>query len=191
MIKVQDNTATRTPIPDFLRGLEPESLADLTWTDPQLGVSDAAWWPEVDVSPALAQYERYGAETLTPDAATKTVTVNRAVAPWSAEEIATDVLAHAPSHRITRLAFRNRFTTAEKVALEIAGLDNPAAPMPARAQAAALRANQADLASATFVDLQRADTRAGVQMLETAGLLAAGRALEILDGPIQPSERPL
>ena len=91
---------------------------------------------------------------------------------------------------ITRLAFRSRFTTAEKVALEIAGLDNPAASMPARAQAAALRANQADLAAATFVDLARPDTRAGVQMLEAAGLLAAGRALEILDTPVTPMERP-
>ena len=95
------------------------------------------------------------------------------------------------ARRITRLAFRNRFTTPEKVALEIAGLDDPAAPMPARAQAAALRANQADLAAATFVDLDRPDTRAGVQMLEAAGLLAAGRALVILDAPVTTEERPL
>jgi hypothetical protein len=100
------------------------------------------------------------------------------------------VLTLLPSRRITRLAFRNRFTTAEKVTLEIAGLDNPAAPMPARAQAAALRANQADLAAATFVDLDRADTRAGVLMLEAATLLGVGRALEILDAPILPAERP-
>jgi hypothetical protein len=77
------------------------------------------------------------------------------------------------------------------VALEIAGLDNPAAPMPARAQAAALRANAADLAAATFVDLDRADTRAGVLMLEAAGLLAVGRALVILDAPVTTEERPL
>ena len=93
--------------------------------------------------------------------------------------------------RITKLAFRNRFTTAEKVAIEIAGLDNPAATMPERAQAAALRANQADLAVSTFIDLSRADTRAGVQMLEAAGLLAAGRELVILDAPITAEERPL
>ena len=109
----------------------------------------------------------------------------------SAEEIAAIIEAQTPSRRLTKLAFRNRFTPAEKVALEIAGLDNPEAAMPARAQAAALRVNQADLAAATFVDLQRSDTRAGVQMLETAGLLAAGRAAEILDAPIQPEERPL
>ena len=76
------------------------------------------------------------------------------------------------------------------MALEIAALDNPAAPMPARAQAAALRANQADLAAATFVDLARPDTRAGVQVLEAAGLLAEGRTLEILDAPIVAGERP-
>ena len=93
--------------------------------------------------------------------------------------------------RITRLAFRNRFTLAEKAAIELAALDNPTAPMPQRQQAAALRANQADLAAATFIDLGRPDTRAGVQMLEAGGLLAVGRALEILDAPIQPEERPL
>ena len=48
----------------------------------------------------------------------------------------------------------------------------------------------ADLAAATFVDLLRPDTRAGVQMLEAAGLLAEGRALEILDAQILPEERP-
>lgn len=35
------------------------------------------------------------------------------------------------------------------------------------------------------------DTRAGVQVLEAAGMLAEGRALEILDAPVQPEERPL
>lgn len=100
------------------------------------------------------------------------------------------VLTIHPDTRITRLAFRNRFTGGEKVAIEFACLDGPAAPMPQRLQAATLRANQADLAAATFVDLAREDTRAGVQMLEAAGLLAEGRALDILDAPILPEERP-
>lgn len=93
--------------------------------------------------------------------------------------------------RVTRLAFRNRFTLAEKTALELAALDNPSAPMPERVQAATLRAYLADVVAATFIDLARPDTRAGVQMLEAAGLLAAGRALEILDAEITPEERPL
>ena len=93
----------------------------------------------------------------------------------------------APRH-ITVLAFRNRFTQAEKIAIEIAALDNPAAAMPQRAQSAALRANQLDVQAANYIDLDRTDTRAGVQVLEAATILAAGRALEILDAPIQAHE---
>lgn len=100
-------------------------------------------------------------------------------------------LVFTPTSRITRLAFRNRFSQAEKVALELASQHDPAASMPAKQTAAALRAYLADVAAATFIDLARADTRAGVQYLETATLLGAGRALEILDAPIQPGERPL
>ena len=43
-----------------------------------------------------------------------------------------EVLAIEPGTRLTKLAFRNRFTQAEKIALERASLDNPAAPMAAR-----------------------------------------------------------
>lgn len=93
------------------------------------------------------------------------------------------------SRRITRLAFRNRFTLAEKTGLELASIDNPAADMPTRQQSAMLRAYLADVAAASFIDLARPDTRAGVQVLETAGLLAAGRAAEILDAPIADTER--
>ena len=93
----------------------------------------------------------------------------------------------APRH-ITVLAFRNRFTQSEKIAIEIAALDNPAAAMPQRAQSAALRANQLDVQAANYIDLDRTDTRAGVQALEAATILAAGRALEILDAPIVAHE---
>ena len=82
--------------------------------------------------------------------------------------------------RITQLAFRNRFTPAEKVALYTAAKTN-----------VDIQIYLDDVAAATFIDLQRADTRAAVQGLEAAGLLAPGRALEILDAPIQQDERPL
>ena len=93
--------------------------------------------------------------------------------------------------RITRLAFRNRFTQAEQVALELAALDNPAASTAQRQQAAALRSYLKDLDAATFVDLERPDTVAGVQSLGAAGLLAEGRAAVILTAPIEAHERPL
>lgn len=101
MIKIQNNTPSREPIPSFLIGLAPESLADLSWTDPALGVSDCAWWPEVDQSPALGEYERYGAETLTIDSANQRVIVTRAVVPWTAEEIEADRKSKVPQS-ITR-----------------------------------------------------------------------------------------
>ncbi|MBP7501170.1 MAG: hypothetical protein KA784_00120 [Aquabacterium sp.] len=97
-------------------------------------------------------------------------------------------VAPTPPVKITCLAFRNRFTQAEKVAIEIASLDIPAAAMQQRAMAAALRSSQKDVDAAEYIDLSRADTRAGVLTLEQAGLIAAGRALAILDTPPTTTE---
>lgn len=92
--------------------------------------------------------------------------------------------------RVTPLAFRNRFTQAEKVAIELASVDNPAAPIEQRTLAAAVRASLADAAVARWIDLDFQDTRDGVLALEAAGVIAAGRALEILDAPVTPFEQP-
>ena len=88
--------------------------------------------------------------------------------------------------RITRLMFRNRFTQAEHVIIEIASLDDTAAPMQQRQMAAALRVLQRQVSDAEFIDLNDIVTRAGVQQLEAFGLLAEGRAAEILDGSLAP-----
>ncbi len=87
-----------------------------------------------------------------------------------------------PRH-ITPLAFMSRFTDAEAVAIDLASIG-------ATAPAAGLRRYLAKVNAAKHIDLDRADTRAGVQALEAAALLAAGRTLQILDGPVQPSEIP-
>jgi hypothetical protein len=100
-------------------------------------------------------------------------------------------LVLVPTSKITKLSFRNRFTESEKIMIEMAALDNPTAPMPERLQSAKLRVYLADVnAARDYIDLQRLDTRAGVVALEGVGLLQPGRALEILDAPIQPHERP-
>lgn len=91
--------------------------------------------------------------------------------------------------RITKLAFRNRFTKAEKAGIEFAALDDPTAPISQRQQAAALRAELKDQEQATFIDLDDEGTRTGVLTLEAVGLIAAGRAVEILDAPVQDRER--
>jgi len=91
----------------------------------------------------------------------------------------------APSalRHVTQLAFLSRFTDAEAVAIDLASIG-------ATPQAASMRRYLNKVAAAKFIDLDRPDTRAGVLALEAATLLAAGRALQILDAPIQPAERP-
>lgn len=102
------------------------------------------------------------------------------------ELVAADTPAR-PRH-IWKLAFRNRFTQPEKVAIEMAAIDSAEATTEQRQIAAALRASVKDMDAATFVDLDLAMTRLGVLALEQYGLLAAGRAIEILDAPVQEWE---
>jgi hypothetical protein len=84
--------------------------------------------------------------------------------------------------RITQLAFLTRFTDAEAIAIDLASIG-------ATVQAASVRRYVKKVDAATFIDLAREDTRQGVLALEASGLLAAGRALEILDAPVQDAER--
>lgn len=81
--------------------------------------------------------------------------------------------------RVTKLAFRQRFTFAERVALETAATSD-----------ANVRVMLKDQEAATFIDLSRQDTIDGVNALASAGLITAQRASEILTNPIQPLERP-
>lgn len=89
---------------------------------------------------------------------------------------ATDVPA-APIRKtiLTHLEFRRRFTLAERVAF-----DNFESGAWSPEQKAMLRTITEDMRLATAIDLDDPDTLAGVQFLEQIGLLAAGRAAEIL-----------
>jgi len=84
---------------------------------------------------------------------------------------------------ITRLAFLNRFTTEEAIALDLKSIG-------ATVDAASLRLYRSKVDAASFIDLSREDTRQGVQYLETLGVLAEGRAAEILDTPAADGEIP-
>lgn len=99
---------------------------------------------------------------------------------------------HAPQiHRhITPLAFRRRFTGAERAAIEWAAVDRPDADQQERMQAAQLRSTLKDQELASFIDLDDPDVAAGVQLLEAVGLIADGRALQITDTPPRPDELP-
>jgi hypothetical protein len=108
MIKIQNNTATRDPLPGFLQGLAVESLRDLSWTDPALGVQDAAWWPEEQDWPALEPGERYTDETLTIDAERFVVISTRGKEPLDGQELA-DFL-DAERDRLTQAATDKRWS---------------------------------------------------------------------------------
>ena len=90
MIKIQDGICTRQSIPAFLRGLRAESLFELSWTAPALGVSDCAWWPEIDESAELCEHEKYGDEILTIDTERNVVIVTHEIIAWTQEEIDED-----------------------------------------------------------------------------------------------------
>lgn len=78
-------------------------------------------------------------------------------------------MVRASPKRITRLEFMNRFTVDERMRIRVA------------AQTSQQLEDYMELMKlATFIDVTRADTIAGVNQLETLGLIAAGRAAEIL-----------
>ena len=84
--------------------------------------------------------------------------------------------------KITRLAFLNRFTDAEAVAIDLASIG-------AIPEAALMRRFMSKVNAAQFIDLARDDTIAGVNAMEQAGLIGIGRASEILGPPISEIER--
>jgi len=95
-----------------------------------------------------------------------------------------------PGRKITVLAFRRRFTAIEKATIEFAAAHNPFVSTEQQLRQATIRAYLADVATAKHIEPDRDDTRAGVEVLEHFGLLAVGRAAQILDAPIQPHELP-
>lgn len=101
-----------------------------------------------------------------------------------------ELIVNNLGRKITPLAFLNRFTTAEQVSTELASVDNPAAPLQTRQMAATLRVYLRNINVAAYIDLDREDTQAGVIGLESVGILAAGRANEILSAPVTAGEVP-
>lgn len=102
---------------------------------------------------------------------------------WRVAAVQPEAATVIPDKHITKLAFISRFTDSEAVAIDLASIGTTV-------QAAGMRRYMSKVNAATFVDLSHSDTRNGVQALESAGLLAAGRALAILDTPISDVERP-
>lgn len=79
-----------------------------------------------------------------------------------------EVPAAPPLRVLTVLQFRDRLTAEEELAITAAGMSSPA-----------VRVWLDRLAAAQEIDLDDPRTVAGLQQMETAGLLAAGRGTEI------------
>lgn len=77
--------------------------------------------------------------------------------------------APIPQAPISKLEFRNRFTMNEKAAIYTAAKTS-----------VAIQVWLEDLAAASEVNTSHVQTIAGVQALEQAGLIGAGRAVQIL-----------
>ena len=89
-----------------------------------------------------------------------------------------------PTERnVSRKAFLSRFTDAESIDIDLASIG------PTR-EAATVRRYLSKVNAAQHIDLADDETRSGVQALEAGGLLQPGRALEILDAPIEFKELP-
>ena len=89
-----------------------------------------------------------------------------------------------PTERnVSRKAFLSRFTDAEAIDIDLAS-------MGATREAATVRRYLSKVNAAQHIELADDETRTGVQALEAAGLLQPGRALAILDAPIEPKELP-
>lgn len=84
---------------------------------------------------------------------------------------------------ITRLAFLQRFVDEEAIVIDLASIGDSVA-------AARIRRYLSKVDAAEHIDLQLQELRDGVLALEAAELLAAGRAIEILDSPVQFDELP-
>ena len=84
---------------------------------------------------------------------------------------------------VSRKAFLSRFTDPEAVQIDLASIG-------ATVEAAQVRRYLSKVNAAQHIDLADEETRTGVQALEAAGLLQPGRALAILDAPIEPKELP-
>lgn len=87
LVFVRDGVASRKDIPDSLYGLLPSALADLSWTDPALGYSDAVWWPQEFTDGELQQDYKWGPENYTIVPERQVVQIHREQIPMTEEEL--------------------------------------------------------------------------------------------------------
>ena len=94
------------------------------------------------------------------------------------------------NNRLSPLAFLRRFTDEERVRFDLSSIDDPNDPEDKRKRAAQLRMFESDYKLASYIALDDPRTIAGVNGLEALGIIAKGRAKEVLEGEVKPEEMP-
>ena len=94
----------------------------------------------------------------------------------------------ASGTKITRRAFRDRLLPAEKVAIELASIDDPNANSQERQISALIRVFKEDLANASYIDLSNPNVQSALEVFEQYGIIASGRALSIINAPVTIDE---
>lgn len=97
---------------------------------------------------------------------------------WQYGTYAPEPVPEVVDMRITKLAFKQRFTQDERIAIRAASESIPQ-----------VYDFQDLVNSATFIDLSRPDTIASVNAIERLGLIEAGRASIILGPPVEDVEK--
>lgn len=164
---------SKTPVPPELYGFPDDQLADLSWA---AAYAHWAWFPADNQFPPLGRYQSYTNETWELDLPRKVIIVRRDVVNWTAQEILHWKMTTA--RRITHSAFRDRFTMAEQIGMEtVTGQGS-----------AIVRVMEKNLAVAPSADLNSTRLKEIIQQLETDGVIATGRAEEIIWGDIEDYE---
>jgi hypothetical protein len=187
---VKDGVISLDPVITSLYGLTVEQLGDESvMSQFDFVAFGMRWFPIVDSSVPLQRYQSYdGGAALSFDADARIVRSVRQVITWDAAQI----LAYKQSitRHISKQALRARFTQAEKIAFEMAQIDDPNATRDVRVAAASVRVLEKDMNAGAFVDLNGPNTQALIRGLQALGVIAAGRADEIIWGDIAPDEVP-
>lgn len=120
-----------------------------------------------------------------------TVDANAATPSWYVAPSPPVEVPSAPveDRHITKYAFRQRFTMTERATVEFAAVDKETDNIATRQTSAGLRSQLRDLDLVAFVNLDDPVLSAGLGALETYGLLALGRAAEIINAPVMATER--
>jgi len=126
------------------------------------------------------EFEYLADDTINRDAV-MTARATRIAAQIAARDAANGIAAEG-SAPLTKYQFRQLFTYPERIAIDAFNLSFESNAQLTAEQKAAIRTNLADFAASSAVHLSNPQTMAGVQMYEALGLIAPGRAAEIING---------